>query len=535
MESFITAANACDENVILAIGGTQKRYRTSGTASDSDDRMEIINNLLASMNGTLRDNGGKLTVTAMRNDLADYVLTFDENDMIGGFDWQQTRGLTDNYNIVRGSYVDPSNNSLYQMVDYPEVGFASSDGIERVMSLNLPYVEDGRRAQRIAKQVIQRNQYRGLFSTAFNAKALGCQVGDVVRVNLEALGWSNKLFRVVSQEIRFDGQVPLALVEENAAIYAWDADDVAPIAPTAPTIYNPLNSPFILGIDSASTTAAWSGVIDDNGDKPEDNADVTANAVPSLDQVASVNFAADYLGVLSAGQLPKNINVTRRRGGIDVSSSTTWSILSQTGITGATVTISSGGVVTIPTGATIGTTSAIEVRSVRDGTTLDAHIGVTRSDAPPPATGSSGGTTVNDSTFSSVNTTSFALISDLMTVKTGASGQIQFSANLSISCFAEAPPVSDPASNIEMKWQYRTVGGVFADVATAVNSDPDPLVYYDAEFFEYFAEDGYIDCSPLKTGLSANTDYEVQLFARRTNTTLPKSMFFYGTASAVGS
>jgi hypothetical protein len=98
-----------------------------------------------------------------------------------------------------------------------------------------------------------------------------------VRVSLEALGWSNKLFRVVSQEIRFDGQVPMALVEENAAIYAWDANDVAPITPTAPTIYNPLNSPFILGIDVAGTTAEWSGVIDDNGDKPDDNATRNVN------------------------------------------------------------------------------------------------------------------------------------------------------------------------------------------------------------------------------------------------------------------
>lgn len=529
MPSFITAANICDENITLAIGGTQKRYRTSGTAADSDDRMEIINNLLASMNGTLRDNGGKLTVTAMKNDLADYVLTFNEGDMLGGFDWQQTRGLTENYNIARGRYVDPSSNSLYQMVDYPEVSLASPDGIERVMSLDLPYVEDGRRAQRIAKQVLQRNQYRGMFSTTFNAKALGCQVGDVVRINLEALGWSNKLFRVVSQEIRFDGQVPMALVEENAAIYAWDADDVAPITPTAPTIYNPLNSPFVLGIDDASTTADWSGIIDDNGDKPEDNADVTANAVPSLDQVASVAFAADYLGVLSDGQLPKTINVIRRRGGVDVSSTTTWSILSQTGISGVTVTISSSGIVTIPSGATIGASSNIEIRSVRDGTTLDARISVTRNDAPPPSTGSGGGTTVNDSTFNSVSTTSFAAISDLMTVRTGSSGQIQFAGALTTACVSASPTGS---FNIEMKWQYRTIGGSFADAATAVNSDPDTQVYFDGE---YFTDDGFVDCSPLKTGLSASTDYEVQLFARRTTSSPTKSIFFIGTASAVGS
>lgn len=255
MPSFITAANICDESVALATGGTQKRYRTSGTASDADSRMDIINTFLMSMNGTIRDNAGKLTLTVMKNDLADYVLDLDESDMLGEFDWQQTRGLTENYNVARGRYVDPSTSSLYQMVDYPEVGFPSSDGIERATTIDLAYVEDGRRAQRIAKQILQRNQYRGMFSATFNAKALGCQVGDVVRLSIEAMGWSNKPFRVISQEIRFDGQVPLALVEENAAIYAWDREDSAPVTPTAPTIYDPLNSPFILGIGDALTAA----------------------------------------------------------------------------------------------------------------------------------------------------------------------------------------------------------------------------------------------------------------------------------------
>jgi hypothetical protein len=629
MESFITAANICDESVTLATGGTQKRYRTSGTASDADDRMDIINNFLMSMNGTLRDSGGKLTLSIMQNDLADYVLEFDENDMLGEFDWQQTRGLTENYNIARGRFIDPSQNSLYQMVDYPEVGFASPDGVERVMSVDLYYVEDGRRAQRIAKQILQRNQYRGMFSAVFNAKALGCQVGDVVRLNLEALGWSNKPFRVVSQEIRFDGQVPLALVEENAAIYAWDRDDVAPVTPTAPTVYNPLNSPFILGIDEAldagiSAQATADGKIEsfyqtsmpttgsegdlwidtDDGNKmyrhngitfieiqddgistaivaasdaqatadgkvttfvsetsPTAEAigdlwfkastgelrrwngsvwgnalvDLTGVAVPSLDQIAPLSFAADYLGALSAGQLPKTFGIVRRRGGDNVSSSTTWSIVSQAGITGGTVTISTDGVVTIPTGVSIGTTSRIEVRSVRDGTTLDAVIGVTRNDAAPPSTGSGGGTTVNDSTFNSIDTTTFVSISDTMTIKTGASGQIQFSANLALTCASEEPAVEGSDANVEMKWRFRTVGGSFADAATAVSSNPDPRVFFDAEFSEYFSVDGYINCGPTKTGLSADTDYEVDLVARRTNSTPTKVIFFIGTASAVGS
>lgn len=255
MESFIAAANICDENITLAAGGTQKRYRTSGTATDADDRMSIINTFLSCMNGTLRDNDGKLTLTVMKNDLADYVLSFDDDDILDDFEWNQTRGLTETYNVARGRYVDPSDNSLYQLVDYPEVRIDSPDGIERVMTLDLPYVEEGRRAQRIAKQVLQRNQYRGMFSATFTAKAMGCQVGDVVRLTFGPLGWTNKLFRVVSQQIDFSGRVPLALVEENAAIYAWDADESPVVTATAPTVYNPLNNPFILAISDAEAAA----------------------------------------------------------------------------------------------------------------------------------------------------------------------------------------------------------------------------------------------------------------------------------------
>jgi hypothetical protein len=193
------------------------------------------------------------------------------------------------------------------------------------------------------------------------------------------------------------------------------------------------------------------------------------------------------------------------------------------------VTISSSGIVTIPTGATIGASSTIEVRSVRDGTTLDARIGVTRNDAAPPSTGSSGGTTVSDSTFSSVSGTSFTAISDLMTVRTGSAGEVQFSAALTTTADSTTPTGT---FDVEMKWQYRTVGGSFADVATAVSSDPDTTVYFDGD---YFTDDGFVNSSPTKTGLSASTDYEVQLFARRTTSSPTKTVYFIGTASAVGS
>lgn len=255
LPSFITAANICDEAITLAAGGTQPRYRTAGVGSDADNRMEIIQILLTAMNATLRDSNGKLSITIMKNDLATPVLQFDDNDILGDFSWNQTRGLDEMMNAVHGRYTDPSTNSLYQQVEYPVVSITSIDGIERMQTLDLPWVQEGRRAQRIAKQVLQRAQYKGIFSATFSMKALGCEVGDIVYISFEPLGWASKPFRVLTQGINNTGQVPMTLIEENAAIYAWDANEQAVVTPTAPTIYNPLNSPYILAISDAEAAA----------------------------------------------------------------------------------------------------------------------------------------------------------------------------------------------------------------------------------------------------------------------------------------
>jgi hypothetical protein len=123
------------------------------------------------------------------------------------------------------------------------------------MTFDLPFVEDGRRAQRLAKQVLQRHQFRGQLSAEFSAKALGCDVGDIVQVSLDALGFNNKPFRVVSKEVRPDGRVPLGLLEESQLIYQWDKDDLAPVVPRTPVVYDPLLNMITQGDDAVQAIA----------------------------------------------------------------------------------------------------------------------------------------------------------------------------------------------------------------------------------------------------------------------------------------
>lgn len=272
-DSFITAANACDEDIDLAGGGTQNRYETAGMFSEGDDADTILNALAVSCNAELRDYNGRIGLFVKVNDLAVPVASFSDQNILSGFR-SATGQVLSIPNVIRGRYTDPSNNALYQLVDYPEVSLTSVDGIERVLPLDLPYVQEGRRAQRIAKQALQRAQYSDTYEAEFDVTALKCGTGDVVEISFEALGWTDKLFRVISQSLTQNGRIAMQLRVEDASIYAWEEDETAPVTAAAPTTFDPLNAGAIL----AAANPLWDDVTGDG--KPEDGA--TQNAVGSL-------------------------------------------------------------------------------------------------------------------------------------------------------------------------------------------------------------------------------------------------------------
>lgn len=257
LESFITAANLCDETVSLAAGGTEPRYRADGVFSDGDDPTNVIDNLKAAMNADLDDVGGKFRLTVFHNDLADPGPAFTDDDMIEGFRWVQTPALSDSFNIVRGSYTDTRDAALYQLVDAPQVEIANRDGIDRFDSFDLALVQSPSQWQRLAKQRLQRQQYGGEYTTVFNSRGWLLRKNMVIPLSFARLGWVEKLFRVAEMEHRVDGTCPVMLREENAAIYAWDEDEAPAVEIADPTTYDFALNPIVQGIDDA---AEWQGV-----------------------------------------------------------------------------------------------------------------------------------------------------------------------------------------------------------------------------------------------------------------------------------
>lgn len=244
LASFITAANLCDEPVTLAAGGTQPRYRSDCVFSESDATGTVLDQLKAAMNAELDDVDGKIRITVLHNDLATPIADFNDDDILSGFSWDQTAPLDETYNVVRGTFIDPSTTSLYQSVEYPEVRIDSADGIDRVETVDFQTVQDASQAQRLVKQRIARMLYSGRFTATFSYRAWKVQKNDVVRLTFGALGWTNKLFRVVETAVQVDGQVPMVLQVENADIYLWDRDERPAIQPVQPTSYDPYLNPI---------------------------------------------------------------------------------------------------------------------------------------------------------------------------------------------------------------------------------------------------------------------------------------------------
>jgi hypothetical protein len=243
-ESFLTAANACDETVTLAAGGTEPRYRTDGIFSEADDMALVLGQYKSSMNAITDDAGGQIRCVVLVNDLADPIADFDENDIIGQVDWKPNSDLNDRFNIVRGSFTDASTASLYQANEYPEQELTSPDGIDRTFTVDYPLVQSAAQCQRLAKQRLQRAQYSGMLSFTGQSTFWKVNKNDVIRLTFPPLGMVNKLFRVIDITVQVNGQVPIALREESAPIYAWDAEDAAQVVPAPIRSYNGQNNPI---------------------------------------------------------------------------------------------------------------------------------------------------------------------------------------------------------------------------------------------------------------------------------------------------
>lgn len=227
--SVIAAANTCDELVpIDGATGTQKRYTVAGVLSTETERKANLEALLDAMVGSAVYSGGRWTLRAGAYALP--TLDLDESDLAAGdVNVQARANRRDLFNAVRGRYREPT--QLYQVVDFPPYAsstYAAEDGGEVIYrEIDLPMVDDARRAQRIGKLLLFRARQALTIQASFKLSAYALQPGDTCRLTIARYGWANKVFRVLRREFSSLSTVRLTLQEDAAAIYAWNFNEAS--------------------------------------------------------------------------------------------------------------------------------------------------------------------------------------------------------------------------------------------------------------------------------------------------------------------
>jgi hypothetical protein len=233
--TFSASANVCDENVTLAVGGTEKRYTMNGTFTADMTPGDVLQKMMTCCAGTTFWGQGEWQLKVGYYTPPVKTLTLD--DLRGPISLQTRVSMGSIFNSVVGTFNDAAQN--YVVVDYPKLSsgtfLAEDNGVDSPIDLALPFTTSAASAQRIAKLTLFRGREQMMLSADFGLAAFGVQVGDMVALTIDRYGWSAKEFEVVGWSFFADGEagdlrVRMELRETSEAAFDWTAEESAILA-----------------------------------------------------------------------------------------------------------------------------------------------------------------------------------------------------------------------------------------------------------------------------------------------------------------
>lgn len=232
LDSFAAFANLCDENVALAGGGTEKRYRLSGVYSLNDEPEDILRKMRATCDAELYQNAaGKIAIRGGKWEAPTVTIT--ERDILG-HTMEQGNNKFAAFNELKITYTSPAHD--YQTMEATTwADLADQDERGPIPSnLDLDFVPSPSQARRLAKiHVSKANpRWKGRIKTnLMGLDALGERTIRVVLPELEI----DEAFYVAGFSIAPDlTSVEIEVMSISEAAYAWDPATEEGQNPAAP-------------------------------------------------------------------------------------------------------------------------------------------------------------------------------------------------------------------------------------------------------------------------------------------------------------
>jgi len=221
--TWTAAMNACDENISLAAGGTEKRFRMGAEIFFNDEPTDVYEQIDLNTTGRTSEYGGIYKTYVGAYGAA--VYSFDDSSILATYDTENTFVPSQDsmYNRVVGSYSEPDEGwQLKAFKAKTKAAYLTEDnGQIYEKNITLGYTYRSTQAQRIALAMLKesRNNVTHLF--ALPADAFRLEPLDIVSFTSTGYQYTNKKF-ICGQIQRFaEGYIVVSLREINDADNDW--------------------------------------------------------------------------------------------------------------------------------------------------------------------------------------------------------------------------------------------------------------------------------------------------------------------------
>jgi len=242
---FASAANICDQTVTLSDGSsTETRYTANGFTNMSANGEGILEALLSSCGGKMSYTNGKFNLFAGTGQTPSLTIT--DDDLLQPVAISTKPQTGDMYNTVKGIYVDA--NSDYQGTESPvfqDSTFLAADtptnessaNYVKTLEVQFPFTTSETMAQRLQRIALNGNRQTTQINLLTTTKFMRLQPNDWVYVTNDRLGYSSKVFEVVSMNLEVVGDdVPtvatrLVLKEASNTVFSFASNSyVSPVS-----------------------------------------------------------------------------------------------------------------------------------------------------------------------------------------------------------------------------------------------------------------------------------------------------------------
>lgn len=225
--SFVAAANACDEQVPLKAGGTEKRYRVSAAFAVTQNPRAVIQDILAICAGRLTDSGGKIGLVVGVSQPV--VATLTDDDLLSGegVEIRPTLPRTELLNTALARYTEPLKGWQAETVPQRQssADIASDGGVVLDREWDFRLCRSNTQAQRLLEIYRRRNRHQLACTLRLRMKWIGLEAGDWIKITSDRYGWTNVVFEVVHVDVAHDLTVRVALRRTDANTYSWTTAD----------------------------------------------------------------------------------------------------------------------------------------------------------------------------------------------------------------------------------------------------------------------------------------------------------------------